>query len=197
MPESLTAPAPPMTAEARAYLLPLSIVAVLDAIVWDRSEVFFLGLYASSADIAYYSLAFGLAVRIMIIPGIVVGALLPAFSALHGQGEPEEFGRLYRTALRYVGLAGVPLAALLAALAPGLVVWLYGERGTGALLILSQVILSLQLPFAVFPLVMFTADPAKMGQFATPMWMRSLAWVVAVTIGLLNVWLLYQTFVGI
>ena len=77
------------------------------------------------------------------------------------------------------------------------VVWLYGERGTGALLILSQVILSLQLPFAVFPLVMFTADKAKMGEFATPIWMRVLAWIVAVIIGLLNVWLLYQTFVGL
>ena len=42
---------------------------------------------------------------------------------------------------------------------------LYGEHGTGALLILSQVVLSLQLPFAVFPLVMFTSDRAKMGAF--------------------------------
>jgi len=125
--ESLDAPLPAMSEEARAYLVPLSIVAVLDVIVWDRSEVFFLGLYASSEDIAYYSLAFGLATRIMIIPGIVVGALLPAFSALHGQGAPEEFRALYRTALRYVGLVGVPLAALVAALAPGLVVWLYGD----------------------------------------------------------------------
>jgi O-antigen/teichoic acid export membrane protein len=63
----------------------------------------------------------------MIIPGIVVGALLPAFSALHGQGSPDEFKALYRTALRYVGLVGVPLAALVGALAPGLVVWLYGD----------------------------------------------------------------------
>jgi O-antigen/teichoic acid export membrane protein len=125
--ESLKAPVAPMTAEARAYLLPLSIVAVLDAIVWDRSEVFFLGLYASSEDIAFYSLAFGLATRIMIIPGIAVGALLPAFSTLHGRGHPEEFRRLYQLALRYVGLAGAPLAAVLAALAPGLTVWLYGE----------------------------------------------------------------------
>ncbi|HET7341552.1 MAG TPA: polysaccharide biosynthesis C-terminal domain-containing protein [Methylomirabilota bacterium] len=124
---SLRAPVAPMTAEARAYLLPLSVVAVLDAIVWDRSEVFFLGLYASSEDIAFYSLAFGLATRIMIIPGIVVGALLPAFSTLHGRGHPEEFRRLYRMALRYVGLVGVPLAAIVAALAPGLIVWLYGE----------------------------------------------------------------------
>jgi O-antigen/teichoic acid export membrane protein len=116
-----------MTEEARAYLVPLSIVAVLDVIVWDRSEVFFLGLYASSEDIAFYSLAFGLATRIMIIPGIAVGALLPAFSALHGQGSPDEFRALYRTALRYVGLVGVPLAALVGALAPGLVVWLYGD----------------------------------------------------------------------
>jgi len=125
--ESLSAPPAMLGAEARAFLVPLSIVAVLDVIVWDRSEVFFLGLYASSEDIAYYSLAFGLATRIMIIPGIVVGALLPAFSALHGQGAPEEFRSLYRTALRYVGLVGVPLAAIVAALAPGLVVWLYGD----------------------------------------------------------------------
>ena len=125
--ESLTAPPVALTAEARAFVLPLSIVAVLDVIVWDRSEVFFLGLYASSEEIAYYSLAFGLATRIMIIPGITVGALLPAFAHLHGQGEPEEFRALYRTALRYVGLIGVPLAALVAALAPGVVVWLYGD----------------------------------------------------------------------
>jgi O-antigen/teichoic acid export membrane protein len=117
----------PMTSDVRAYLLPLSIVAVLDAIVWDRSEVFFLGLYASAADIAYYSLAFGLANRIMIIPAIAVGALLPAFSALHGRGDPEEFSRLYRSVLRYVALVGAPVAAMVAALAPSLVVWLYGQ----------------------------------------------------------------------
>ena len=125
--DSLDAPPAEMTPEMRAYLVPLSIVAVLDVIVWDRSEVFFLGLYASSEDIAYYSLAFGLAARVMIVPGIVIGALLPAFSALHGQGAPGEFRALYRTALRYVGLVGVPLAALVGALAPGVVVWLYGD----------------------------------------------------------------------
>lgn len=75
-----------------------------------------------------------------------------------------------------------------------IVVALYGERGTGALLILSQVILSLQLPFAVFPLVMFTSEKAKMGPFASPSWLKALAWTIAVVIGGLNVWLLYQTF---
>jgi O-antigen/teichoic acid export membrane protein len=125
--ESQTAPVAPMTPEMRAFFGPLSVVAVLDAIVWDRSEVFFLGLYATSADIAYYSLAFGLASRAMIFPGIAVGALLPAFSALHGRGAPEEFARLYRTALRYVALIGASLAALVGALAPGVIAWLYGD----------------------------------------------------------------------
>ena len=74
---------------------------------------------------------------------------------------------------------------------------LYGERGTGPLLILSQVILSLQLPFAVFPLVMFTGDVHKMGAFVNPLWMKVLAWTVAVIIALLNVWLLYQTFASL
>jgi manganese transport protein len=81
------------------------------------------------------------------------------------------------------------------AIVPALVtIVLYGERGTGALLILSQVILSLQLPFAVFPLVRFTSDPRKMGRFAAPLWMRALAWPVAILIAALNAWLLVQTF---
>jgi manganese transport protein len=82
---------------------------------------------------------------------------------------------------------------LLAIIPAIIVVALYGERGTGALLILSQVILSLQLSFAVFPLVMFTSDKAKMGPFVAPPWMRGLAWVVAVIIAALNAWLLVQT----
>ena len=123
---ALPATPAPLTADVRAYVLPLSIVAVLDAIVWDRSEVFFLGLYAASEDIAYYSLAFGLATRIMIVPGIAVGALLPALSALHGSNDPAEFTVLYQGALRYVALMGAPLAAMIAALAPALVQSLYG-----------------------------------------------------------------------
>ena len=79
------------------------------------------------------------------------------------------------------------------AIVPALItVILYGEKGTGQLLILSQVILSLQLPFAVFPLVMFTGDAKKMGKSVAPRWMRCLAWPVAVVIAALNVWLLVQ-----
>jgi len=70
---------------------------------------------------------------------------------------------------------------------------LYGESGTARLLILSQVILSLQLSFAVFPLVMFTSDKHKMGEFVNPNWLKLLAYVVAAVIASLNIWLLVQT----
>ena len=88
------------------------------------------------------------------------------------------------------------ITRLLAIVPAVIVVVLYGDRGTGALLILSQVVLSLQLPFAVFPLVAFTSDRRKMGVFVSPVWVRVLAWAIAVIIGALNVWLLYQTIVG-
>jgi manganese transport protein len=74
---------------------------------------------------------------------------------------------------------------------------LYGERGTAQLLVLSQVILSLQLPFAVWPLVRFTGDRAKMGAFANPGWLQALAYLVATVITGLNVWLLVQTVRGL
>ena len=73
---------------------------------------------------------------------------------------------------------------------------LYGESGTAKLLILSQVILSLQLSFAVFPLVMFTSDKRKMGTFVNPLWLKVLAYTVAAVIASLNVWLLVQTIGG-
>ncbi len=69
---------------------------------------------------------------------------------------------------------------------------LYGARGTSQLLILSQVILSLQLSFAVFPLVMFTSDRRKMGEFVNARWLTALAWTIAVVIASLNAWLLFQ-----
>jgi manganese transport protein len=69
-----------------------------------------------------------------------------------------------------------------------------GESGAASLLVLSQVILSLQLSFAVFPLVIFTSDKTKMGEFVNGGVIKVLAWLVAVVIGALNAWLLVQTF---
>jgi manganese transport protein len=72
----------------------------------------------------------------------------------------------------------------------------YGESGTAKLLILSQVILSMQLPFAVIPLVQFVSDPRKMGNFAIPRSVAIVSWIVAAVIVVLNVKLLFDTVAG-
>jgi manganese transport protein len=73
---------------------------------------------------------------------------------------------------------------------------IYGESGTARLLVFSQVVLSLQLPFAVIPLVMFTSEKEKMGALVTPPWLRVLAWLVTAIIVVLNIKLLLD-FAGI
>ncbi|CAM2872080.1 Nramp family divalent metal transporter [Paenibacillus sediminis] len=89
------------------------------------------------------------------------------------------------------------LVTRLIAIIPAVIVTaIYGEQGTGELLILSQVILSLQLPFAVIPLVKFTSDRKKMGEFTAPTWLSSISWVIASIIVVLNAYLLYGTFLG-
>jgi len=85
------------------------------------------------------------------------------------------------------------LVTRLVAIVPAALVTLYyGAEGTGALLILSQVVLAFQLPFAIVPLVMFTRDKAKMGSLAAPAWLTAVAGVIAALIIALNVKLLWD-----
>lgn len=76
------------------------------------------------------------------------------------------------------------------------VIALFGEEGTGKLLVLSQVILSMQLPFAVIPLIMFVSDKKKMGTLVAPAWLRAVSWVIAAVILTLNIKLLWDTVAG-
>lgn len=85
------------------------------------------------------------------------------------------------------GIAIVPVIVVTA---------IYGERGTADLLVFSQVVLSMQLPFAVIPLVRFVSDRRKMGQFAIPTSVAAVAWIVAGVIVVLNVKLLLDTLFG-
>lgn len=89
------------------------------------------------------------------------------------------------------------LITRLIAVIPALIVTIiYGEKGTNELLILSQVILSMQLSFAVVPLVMFTSNKLKMGNFVNSMPTKISAWIVSIIIIVLNLYLLYSTFFG-
>ena len=73
---------------------------------------------------------------------------------------------------------------------------LYGEQGTARLLVLSQVVLSMQLPFAVIPLVRFVSDRSKMGALVIPAWLKVLSWAIAGLILALNLKLLSDTLFG-
>jgi len=78
------------------------------------------------------------------------------------------------------------ITRLIAIIPAVIVAALFGASGTAKLLLLSQVILSLQLSFAVIPLVLFTSDRRKMGEFVSPVWLRTLAWITTTVIVLLN-----------
>jgi manganese transport protein len=89
------------------------------------------------------------------------------------------------------------LVTRLVAIVPAIVVILYaGEAQLGKLLVLSQVILGLQLPFAVVPLVMFTASKVKLGELVAPRWLTAIAVVIAAVVIALNVKLIYDFLTG-
>ena len=70
------------------------------------------------------------------------------------------------------------------------VIYAYGDKEVYQLLILSQVVLSLQLPFAIWPLIRLTSDRALMGRFANGPWLKSAAWTLFTVISAANLWLL-------
>ena len=86
------------------------------------------------------------------------------------------------------------ITRLLAIVPAFIIAIIYGEKGTTDLLVLSHVILSMQLSFAVIPLVMFTSDKLKMGEFVNKPVLKILAWIISIIIVVLNLYLLYQTF---
>jgi manganese transport protein len=86
------------------------------------------------------------------------------------------------------------LTRLIAIIPAVIVIAIAGEKATTHLLLLSQVILSMQLSFAVIPLIQFTGSQRIMGEFVDPLWVRGVGWLMAVAIVALNIWLLVLQF---
>lgn len=133
-------------------------------------------------------LGLGIASTLFAVALLASGLNSTVTATLAGQIVMEGFLRLripnWARRLIMRGIAIIPVIVVTA---------LYGEKGTGQLLVLSQVILSMQLPFAIIPLVCFVSDRRKMGVFAISRWTRALAWFVAGVIVALNVKLLADT----
>ncbi len=136
-------------------------------------------------------LGLGIASTLFAVALLASGLNSTVTATLAGQIVMEGFLRLripnWARRLLTRGLAIVPVVAVTA---------LYGETGTARLLVFSQVVLSMQLPFAVIPLVRFVSDKGKMGPFVIAPWVAALSWAVAGLILLLNMKLLYDTIVG-
>jgi manganese transport protein len=136
-------------------------------------------------------LGLGIASTLFAVALLASGLNSTVTATLAGQIVMEGFLRLRlpRMARRLItrGLAIVPVVIVTA---------IYGEKGTAELLVFSQVVLSMQLPFAVIPLVRFVSDREKMGVFVIPRWVAVLAWIVAGIIVVLNIKLLFDTFFG-
>src|SRR5437660_6002541 len=136
-------------------------------------------------------LGVGLASTVFAVALLASGLNSTVTATLAGQIVMEGFLhlRLPNWARRLVtrGIAIVPVVIVTA---------FYGERGTAQLLVFSQVVLSMQLPFAVIPLVKVVSDRRKMGEFAISRSVAAVAWIVAGIIVALNVKLLFETFVG-
>jgi manganese transport protein len=86
------------------------------------------------------------------------------------------------------------LTRSLAIIPAALTIYFAGSQGTAELIVLSQVILNMQLPFAVIPLVHFTSDRKRMGSFSNGLWLKTIAWGCAAFILILNIWLLGDQF---
>ncbi|MBE7728636.1 Nramp family divalent metal transporter [Komagataeibacter sp. FXV3] len=133
-------------------------------------------------------LGLGIASTLFAVALLAAGTNSTITGTLAGQIIMEGFLRLriphWARRLLTRGLAIVPVVIVTA---------LYGDRGVGQLLLASQVILSLQLPFAVIPLVMFVSDRQKMGEFVISRPFALLSWLVAAIILVLNFKLLYDT----
>ncbi|WGF90094.1 Nramp family divalent metal transporter [Marinivivus vitaminiproducens] len=137
-------------------------------------------------------LGVGIASTLLALALLASGINSTVTATLAGQIVMEGFLRLrlpnWLRRLITRGIAIVPVVV---------VTWLYGERGTAELLVLSQVVLSMQLPFAVIPLVHFVSQKRRMGSFVIPFWQKALAFAVSGLIVVLNVKLLADTALGL
>jgi O-antigen/teichoic acid export membrane protein len=131
------------------YAAIASFLILVDFIINDRSEMFFLGLFRPDADVGYYSLAFAMSsYPIMLIPGALGTVLMPIISEQFGRGDSTRLGAIYHTSARYLMMLSFPLAAGGIVMARPLVLALFGPEYTDMVLP-TQILFAARSTFAV------------------------------------------------
>jgi O-antigen/teichoic acid export membrane protein len=132
------------------YSLASVVGAVLTFVIWRRSEFFFLAHYSPEAEIALYSIAYGMSTALAILPQALGGVITPAFATLHGAGAHERLRRGLGRGLRLLLALSLPVAAVSVILGPPLLELIYGSSYAGAGAVLRILLLA-------FPLVALQA----------------------------------------
>jgi O-antigen/teichoic acid export membrane protein len=139
---------PEVTRRAGRYALGASVQAVLALVVWRRSEFFFLALYATSADIAVYSIAFATATALALLPQGIAAVLGPAVATMHGAGEADRIVAAFSRGVRLLAVLTLPLTAGVLATGTLLLRLVYGTEYARA----GTVLLWLMVAFPLLPL---------------------------------------------
>ena len=125
------------------YNTTLAALIILNAIVWERSEILFLGRFSAAGQVALYAVPFALTEKLVdLIPGALLGVLVPSFTFAHS-ADPARFGAAFSDALRYLAMLTLPICLFGIPLAPAVVQLLYGTSYAGAVVVLQILLVSI------------------------------------------------------
>lgn len=124
------------------YNVALAALIVLNAVVWERSEILFLGRFHAAAQVSFYAVPFALTERVVdLLPGAILGVLLPGLSYAQGS-DPRRFSAVLSSALRYLAMLTLPICLFGIPLAPAVIRVLYGAQFDGAVVVLQILLVS-------------------------------------------------------
>jgi O-antigen/teichoic acid export membrane protein len=125
------------------YSKSIFVILLLEAFLWERFELLFLGAYSNETQVAFYNLGFNLANKvILLLPGALTGVLLPIMSEAYGGGEKERLMSIHYNSTRYLALIAFPLCAGGIFLAPRIITSIYGAEYLPSALIFAIVLLA-------------------------------------------------------
>jgi O-antigen/teichoic acid export membrane protein len=137
----------PLPTELRSrlqrYNIALGVLILLNAVVWERSEILFLGRFQGATQVSFYAVPFALTERVVdLVPGAILGVLLPGLSFVQGRADTGRFTSVLSDALRYLAMLTLPICLFGIPLAPAIISLLYGSQFEGAAVVLQILLVS-------------------------------------------------------
>jgi O-antigen/teichoic acid export membrane protein len=162
------------------YNLALAALIVLEGVVWQRSEVVFLAHFSGADQVAYYTLPFSLTERLgILLPGALLGVLLPGLAFVNSTADPERFSTLFSDSMRYLAMLTLPLCLFAIPLSGTVIAILYGEHFSAAVLVLQILLVA-----TVFNVLGEAASAALLGLERQGWLLKTGAIAAAASIGL-------------